>query len=51
MEKALTQSLASVARKEKSAEAVAALGEQQERMEALLEEAKVTQFEYFDGKD
>ena len=30
------------ARKAKSAEAVAALGEQQERMEALLEEAKVT---------
>ena len=41
--KTLSQSLASVARKAKSAEAVAALGEQQERMEALLEEAKVTQ--------
>ena len=36
------QSLAMAARKAKSAEAVAALGEQQERMEALLEEAKVT---------
>ena len=41
IKKTLSQSLASVARKAKSAEAVAALGEQQERTEALLEEAKV----------
>ena len=53
-EENFSQSLASVARKEKSAEAVAALGEQQERMEALLEEAKVTELDiniqYFDGE-
>ena len=42
MKKTFSQSLACVARKAKSAEAVAALGEQQERMEALLEEAKVS---------
>ena len=41
IKKILSQSLASVARKAKSAEAVAALGDQQERTEALLEEAKV----------
>lgn len=40
-ENLLSQGLASVARKAKSAEAVAALGEQQERTEAFLEEAKV----------
>ena len=44
-EENFSQSLASVARKEKSAEAVAALGEQQERMEALLEEAKVNELD------
>ena len=53
-EENFSQSLASVARKEKSAEAVAALGEQQERMEALLEEAKVNELDiniqYFDGE-
>ena len=53
-EENFSQSLASVARKEKSAEAVAALGEQQERMEALLEEAKVTELDinvqFFDGE-
>merc|ERR1719361_1452688 len=36
-----TKSLANAARKSKSAEAVAALGVQQQRTDALLEEAKV----------
>ena len=44
MKKIFSQGLASVARKAKSAEAVAALGEQQEKTEALLEEAKVVAF-------
>ena len=45
MKKIFSQGLASVARKAKSAEAVAALGEQQEKTEALLEEAKVMAFQ------
>ena len=38
----MSQSLANAARKSKSAEAVAALSVQQQRTDALLEEAKVS---------